>query len=234
MYWDSTYLVIIPAIIFALIAQMNVKSTFEKYSKINNARGLTGMDAARKILDENGLYNVAVEHVSGNLSDHFDPRANVVRLSDSVYSSTSVAAIGVAAHEVGHAIQYAKSYMPIKIRNAVIPLTQIGSKLSLPLVLIGLLLGSYQGSSEIAHAFITIGILLFTTVVFFQAITLPVEFNASRRALITLQDHYILEGDEIEKSRKVLTAAALTYVAALFSSLMSLLRLILLSNRRRR
>lgn len=226
LFYDSTYLIIIPAIIFALIAQINVKSTFEKYSKIKNGRGFTGRDVARQILDNNGLYNVRIEHVSGKLSDHYDPRTNVVRLSDSVYNSSSVAAIGVAAHEVGHAIQHSQGYTPIKIRSAIIPVTQIGSNLAMPLVILGLILS--------IQSFITFGILLFTTVVFFQAVTLPVEFNASRRALATLKDSFILEGEELAQSKKVLTAAALTYVAALFSSIMSLLRLILLSNRRKR
>lgn len=201
-------------------------STFQKYSKVRNARGFTGRDVARQILDNNGLYNVRIEQVSGNLSDHYDPRNNVVRLSDSVYNSSSVAAIGVAAHEVGHAIQHSQGYTPIKIRSAIIPVSQIGSSLAVPLVILGLILS--------IQPFITFGILLFTTVVFFQAITLPVEFNASRRALATLRDNFILDGEELSQSKKVLTAAALTYVAALFSSLMSLLRLILLSGRRKR
>lgn len=226
LFYDPTYIIIIPAIIFSLIAQINVKSTFEKYSKVRNARGFTGKDVARQILDNNGLYNVRIEHVSGKLSDHYDPRTNVVRLSDSVYNSSSVAAIGVAAHEVGHAIQHSQGYTPIKIRSAIIPATQIGSNLAMPLVILGLILS--------IQPFITFGILLFTTVVFFQAVTLPVEFNASRRALATLKDSFILEGEELAQSKKVLTAAALTYVAALFSSIMSLLRLILLSNRRKR
>lgn len=225
-FYDPTYIIIIPAIIFALIAQMNVTSTFQKYSKVRNARGFTGRDVARQILDNNGLYNVRIEQVSGNLSDHYDPRNNVVRLSDSVYNSSSVAAIGVAAHEVGHAIQHSQGYTPIKIRSAIIPVSQIGSSLAVPLVILGLILS--------IQPFITFGILLFTTVVFFQAITLPVEFNASRRALATLRDNFILDGEELSQSKKVLTAAALTYVAALFSSLMSLLRLILLSGRRKR
>lgn len=225
-FYDPTYIIVIPAIIFALIAQINVTSTFQKYSKVRNARGFTGRDVARQILDNNGLYNVRIEQVSGNLSDHYDPRNNVVRLSDSVYNSSSVAAIGVAAHEVGHAIQHSQGYTPIKIRSAIIPVSQIGSSLAVPLVILGLILS--------IQPFITFGILLFTTVVFFQAITLPVEFNASRRALATLRDNFILDGEELSQSKKVLTAAALTYVAALFSSLMSLLRLILLSGRRKR
>jgi Zn-dependent membrane protease YugP len=222
-YFDPTMLIVIPAIIFALWAQMNVSSTFKKYSKVNNSRGFTGKDVARKILDNNGLYDVPVEHVSGNLSDHFDPKANVVRLSDTVYDSTSVAAIGVAAHEVGHAIQHATGYAPIKFRMAIVPMTQIGSVAAFPLVIIGILLGS--GGMFLVN----LGIILYTIVVAFQAITLPVEFNASGRALRTLESEYILEDDELRKSKRVLTAAALTYVAAMATALLTLVRLILIS-----
>lgn len=227
MFYDPTYLLVLPAIIFALIAQIMVKSTFSKYSSENNQHGYTAKEVARKILDENGLYNVSIEYVSGNLTDHYDPTANVIRLSDSVYNSTSVAAIGVAAHEVGHAIQHAQGYAPIKIRQAIIPITQIGSSLALPLVFIGMIIGALQW-------LIPIGIFLYTGVVLFQAITLPVEFNASGRALKTLDENVILYKSEVKMAKKVLTAAAMTYVAAMFSSLMSLLRLILISNRNRR
>ncbi len=227
MFYDPTYLLVLPAIIFALIAQIMVKSTFSKYSSENNQHGYTAKEVARKILDENGLYNVSIEYVSGNLTDHYDPSANVIRLSDSVYNSTSVAAIGVAAHEVGHAIQHAQGYAPIKIRQAIIPITQIGSSLALPLVFIGMLIGALQW-------LIPIGIFLYTGVVLFQAVTLPVEFNASGRALKTLDENVILYKSEVKMAKKVLTAAAMTYVAAMFSSVMSLLRLILISNRNRR
>ncbi|MEZ3455479.1 MAG: zinc metallopeptidase [Oscillospiraceae bacterium] len=227
MFYDPTYLLVLPAIIFALIAQIMVKSTFSKYSSENNQHGYTAKEVARKILDENGLYNVSIEYVSGNLTDHYDPSANVIRLSDSVYNSTSVAAIGVASHEVGHAIQHAQGYAPIKIRQAIIPITQIGSSLALPLVFIGMLIGALQW-------LIPIGIFLYTGVVLFQAVTLPVEFNASGRALKTLDENVILYKSEVKMAKKVLTAAAMTYVAAMFSSLMSLLRLILISNRNRR
>ncbi|MDE6764404.1 MAG: zinc metallopeptidase [Oscillospiraceae bacterium] len=227
MYFDSTYLIVLPAIIFALIAQIMVKTTFSKYSSENNQHGYTAKEVARKILDENGLYNVSIEYISGNLTDHFDPSSNVIRLSDSVYNSTSVAAIGVAAHEVGHAIQHAKGYTPIKIRQAIIPITQIGSNLAVPLVLIGVLFGAFQW-------LIPVGIFLYAGVVLFQAVTLPVEFNASSRALKTLDENVILYKNEVRMAKKVLTAAAMTYVAAMFSSLMSLLRLIMLSNRGRR
>lgn len=227
MYFDSTYLIVLPAIIFALIAQLMVKSTFSKYSNESNQHGYTAKEVARKILDENGLYNVSIEYISGNLTDHYDPSANVIRLSDSVYNSTSVAAIGVAAHEVGHAIQHAQGYSPIKIRQAIIPITQIGSRLAVPLVLLGMLISAFQW-------LIPVGIFLYAGVVLFQAVTLPVEFNASGRALKTLDENVILYKDEVRMAKKVLTAAAMTYVAAMFSSLMSLLRLILLSNRGRR
>lgn len=227
MYFDSTYLIVLPAIIFALIAQIMVKTTFSKYSSESNEHGYTAKEVARKILDENGLYNVSIEYISGNLTDHYDKSANVIRLSDSVYNSTSVAAIGVAAHEVGHAIQHAQGYTPIKIRQAIIPITQIGSSLAVPLVLVGMLFSAFQW-------LIPVGIFLYAGVVLFQAVTLPVEFNASGRALKTLDENVILYKDEVRMAKKVLTAAAMTYVAAMFSSLMSLLRLILLSNRGRR
>ena len=227
LYFDSTYLIVLPAIIFALIAQIMVKSTFNKYSKEKNVQGYTARDVARQILDENGLYNIQIEHISGNLTDHYDPSANVIRLSDTVYNSTSVAAIGVAAHEVGHAIQHAQGYSPIKIRQAIIPITRIGSNLAVPLVLIGMVFSAFQW-------LVPVGIFLYNGVVLFQAVTLPVEFNASSRALRTLDEREILRNDEVKMAKKVLTAAAMTYVAAMFSSLMSLLRLILISNRGRR
>lgn len=223
-YWDPTYWIVLPAAIFALIAQLMVKSTFSKYSSEGNEHGYTAREVARKILDENGLYNVQIEYVQGNLTDHYDPSANVIRLSDSVYNSTSVAAIGVAAHEVGHAIQHAQGYAPIKIRQAIIPITQIGSNLAIPLVLAGMLFSALDW-------LIPVGIFLYTGVVLFQAVTLPVEFNASSRALRTLDENVILYKDEIRMAKKVLTAAAMTYVAAMFSALMSLLRLILIANR---
>lgn len=227
-FYDYYWLVIIPVIV-AMIASANVKSTYNKYEKIRNSRGLTGAMAARQILDANGLQNIRIEHISGNLSDHFDPRSNVVRLSDSTYDSPSVAAVGVAAHEVGHAIQHARDYSPMKLRSAIIPVTNIGSTLSYPLVLIGLVFHSYLGDM-----LINLGIILFLAVVVFQFATLFVEFNASARAMETLESHHILEGDELKSSKKVLTAAALTYVAALFTALMNLLRLLMIANRRNR
>ncbi len=228
MLYDPTYILVIPAIIFALVAQCMVKSTFSKYSQIRNRRGVTAAEVARKILDENGLYDVRIERVSGELTDHYDPRTNVVRLSDSVYNSTSVAAVGVAAHETGHAIQHSVGYAPIKIRNAILPVAQIGSQAAMPLVLIGLIFSRSLGF------LIDVGIIVYVAVVLFQLVTLPVEFNASGRALHILEGSYILENDENKMAKKVLTAAAMTYVAALFSALTTLLRLVLISNNRRR
>ena len=224
MYWDSTIIILIPAIIFSIAAQIMVKSAFSEYSKVRNSRGLTGADAAREILDRNGLTNVRIEHISGSLTDHYDPKANVIRLSDDVYGSATVAAVGVAAHEAGHAVQYAEGYYPIKIRNAIIPVTRFGSSLSTPLVILGLVLSW--------DFLITAGILLFCAVVLFQAITLPVEFNASGRALKTLRSSHFLEDDEMKGARSVLTA--MTYVAAMLSALLSLVRLLVISGRRRR
>lgn len=226
MYFDPTYLLVIPAIIFALIAQIKVKTTFNRYSSEHNQHGYTAKEVARQILDDNGLQNISIEYISGELTDHYDLSANVIRLSESVYSSTSVAAIGVAAHEVGHAIQHAKGYAPIKVRQAIIPITRIGSSLAVPLVLVGMLFAALDW-------LIPVGIFLYTGVVFFQAVTLPVEFNASNRALKTLDENLILYKDEVKMAKKVLSAAAMTYVAAMFSSLMSLLRLIVIVNNSR-
>ena len=225
-YFDYYYILfVIPPLIFAAWAQFKVKSTFHKYAGYHSGQGYTAVMIARQILDQNGLFHVKIEMTSGNLTDHFDPRANVIRLSESVYHSTSVDSIGVAAHEVGHAIQYSKGYLPIKIRNAVIPLTNIGSTLAFPLAILGVIF-SFE-------PLITIGIWLFIAVVFFQFITLPVEFNASRRALNTLKNDQILIGEEYTGAKKVLTAAALTYVGALLVAVGNLLRLLALTGRRR-
>lgn len=223
MYWDQTIIILIPALIFSLIAQLMVKGAFSKYSGVRNGRGYTGADAARAILDRNGLSYIRIEHINGELTDHYDPGANVIRLSDSVYNNDSVAAVGVAAHEAGHAVQYAEGYGPIKVRSAIIPITQFGSNLSTPLVILGIIFSS--------NVLITAGILLFCTVVLFQAITLPVEFNASGRALKVLREEHFLDDDEMKGAKSVLTAAALTYVAAMFSALASLARLLLIRNR---
>lgn len=225
-FYDPTWIILLPAIILCMWAQTNVNSTFKKYSNVHNVSGYTGADVARRILDMNGLYHVNVERVSGNLTDHFDPRANVVRLSDATYSSTSVGAIGVAAHEVGHAVQHATGYSPIKLRNAIVPAVNICNFLSMPIILIGLLMGYNR-------TLVDLGIILFSATVLFQLITLPVEFNASNRAIATLENQNILIGEEIMGAKKVLKAAALTYVAAAVSSILSLLRLILIFGGRR-
>lgn len=226
--FDMYYLILVmPALIFAMWAQFNVTSTFKKYSKVPSERGMTGRDAARLILDRNGLTNVQVVETRGNLTDHYDPKANVIRLSETTYNVQSAAAVGVAAHEAGHAVQYAEGYSPIKLRQAIIPVSRIGSSLAIPLVLLGIIF-SYM---PIAYA----GIILFGAAVLFQLVTLPVEFNASRRALATIDETGVLSGDGLHAASRVLRAAALTYVAALFVSLANMLRLLaLVSNRRDR
>lgn len=224
-YYDPTYILVIIAFILSAFASFGVNATFSKYKKIHNMRGITGADAARRILDLNGLQNVSIERVSGNLTDHFDPKANVVRLSDATYSDTSVGAIGVAAHECGHAIQYAKDYAPIKIRNSIVPVVNIGNYLSMPLFFIGLIMGL----TELA----LIGAALFGLVLIFQIITLPVEFNASRRAIAILDSTGMLGEEELKGSKKVLKAAAMTYVAAVAATALQLLRLLMIVNRRR-
>ena len=230
--YDWTYLVLVlPFVILSLIASHNVNSTFDKYSKIRSQRGLTGAQAAARVLQANGVANVRIERISGQLTDHFDPRTNVIRLSDNVYDSNSVAAIGVACHEAGHAVQYAVNYGPIRLRAAIIPITNIGSKLAMPLILIGLLLEFF---AEISNIFVVLGVICFSLSVIFQIVTLPVEFNASRRAINAISDSYILTDDELRGAKKTLTAAAMTYVAATAVALMQLLRLIMIFGRRRR
>ena len=224
MYFDATYLILIPAILFSLWAQSQVKNTYARYSKA--FAGLTGEEAARMVLEMNGVTGVTIEPVAGELTDHFDPKTNTIRLSRGVYDVTSVAAVGVAAHEAGHAVQYAVGYSPIKIRTAIIPVTQIGSYLSWPLLLIGILLGS----DTLAMA----GVLLFCAVVAFQLVTLPVEFNASNRALEALGASGYLKEEQLDGAGKVLRAAAMTYVAALAQAVSQLLRLRLIANRNRR
>ncbi|MBQ8495375.1 MAG: zinc metallopeptidase [Clostridia bacterium] len=232
MFFDWTYVVyVLPAVIFAMWASAHVNSTYNKYKNQLSARGITGAQAARMVLDANGLYHVRIEQVAGELSDHFDPRTNVVRLSQGVYDNTSTAAIGIACHEVGHAIQHATGYVPVKIRTAIVPITNLGSKLSMPLILIGLVLGAF---SEWMFMLVYAGIACFALSTVFQLVTLPTEFNASRRAMDSIQTYNILSDDELRGTRKVLTAAAMTYVAALAVSIMQLLRLLLLAGRRRR
>ena len=230
LFWgDWTVLVLIPAMIFAFWAQINVQTTFSRFKQVRNRRGLTAADVARRILDANGLNYVQIQRVSGELTDHYDPRAQVVRLSDSVYDSTSVAAIGVAAHEVGHACQPAEDYVPLRIRSASIPMTRSGSMLAMPVVILGLLFAQLSlYGNMVGDVFMMLGILLFSLSTLFQLVTLPTEFNASARALKTLESYGILDGDELVGARSTLRAAALTYVAALASSLASLLRLLLI------
>lgn len=219
--FDIYYLVLIlPAMLLGLWAQARVNSTFNRYSHVRCRQGYTGSQIARRILDANGLTDVRIEGIRGNLTDHYDPTARVVRLSDSVYDSPSIAAIGVAAHETGHALQYAKGYAPIQIRSAILPATRIGSTLAPYLVIAGLIFSFYP----LAYA----GIALFTLAVLFQLVTLPVEFNASARALRALEGNGMMTQEELDGAKRVLTAAAMTYVAALFVSLMSLLRLVLI------
>ena len=225
-YFDWTYLVlIVPCLILSLLASSSVNSTFRRYSQIQNRRRLTGADAAQRVLSANGVSGVRIERVGGNLTDHYDPRSNVIRLSDSVYDSTSVAAIGVACHEAGHAVQYAQSYAPIKLRAAVIPITNFGSKIAMPLILLGILFSSF---ADYSYALVYLGIACFGFSLVFQLITLPVEFNASRRALQTIENSQLLTEEEQRGAKKTLTAAAMTYVAATAVSLAQLLRLIVL------
>ncbi len=229
MYIDWIYIVLVlPAILFALWASARVNSTFAKYSKQRVRCNMTGAEAARLILDANGLSDVRIESISGNLTDHYDPRTKVVRLSEGVYSAPTTAAIGVAAHECGHAVQHAQGYAPLRIRNAIVPITNIGSQLAMPLILIGILF-SYAGSMFTTIAYI--GVACFSLSALFQLITLPTEFNASHRAIAALESDGSLSADEIEGSKRVLTAAALTYVAALAVAITQLLRLLLLVRR---
>ena len=227
MYYglDWTYLLVLVGFVFALIAQFGVKSTFNHYNDVRSARNITGAQAARMILDANGLQNVQIVHIAGELSDNFNPQTNIVSLSDSTYNSTSIAAIGVAAHECGHAVQHQTGYAPIKVRNGIVPFVNVCNRLSLPLFIVGLIIGF----TPLAM----IGAILFGAVVLFQLVTLPTETNASARAMRTLDSMGILESDELKGARKVLTAAAMTYVAALVSTALQFLRLLLIATRRR-
>ncbi|MCR4600677.1 MAG: zinc metallopeptidase [Clostridia bacterium] len=223
---DMTYIVMVmPFVLLAMLASARVNSIFEKYSHQKSQRRITGAEAARRVLDANGLQHVRIEHIPGSLTDHFDPTEDVVRLSDSVYGDTSTAAIGVACHEVGHAIQHSVGYLPVRVRMAIIPATNIGSKLSIPLIILGLLLAS---ASPQLLMLAYIGVALFGLSALFQLVTLPCEFNASHRALQSLEQFGILTDEELRGSRKVLWAAAMTYVAALAVTLMQLLRFVLL------
>ncbi len=224
--FDRTYLLVLVAAIFSMWASARVNSTYSKYAKVRSMQGLTGAEAAQKILYYAGLSNIRVEHVSGNLTDHYDPKSKVLRLSDSTYSSASVAAIGVAAHECGHAIQDAEGYSPMRLRSTLVPAANLGSRLGIPIILLGVLLGSN-------YALVQVGIWVFSLAVLFQLVTLPVEFNASGRAMRILDDRGILGQEELGMCKKVLSAAAMTYVAAAAASIIQLLRLVLLFGRRR-
>lgn len=226
-YFDWTYLLVLVGAVLSLIASARVQSTFNKYAKVRSMTGMTGAQAAERILHYNGIYDVQIQRVSGNLTDHYNPSKKVLSLSDSTYASASVAAVGVAAHECGHAIQHDVGYGPLKLRSSLVPAANIGSKLGIPLILLGVFL-SYNS------VLIQIGIWVFALAVLFQVVTLPVEFNASSRAVEALDSMGILVGEEVSQCRKVLSAAALTYVAAAASAILQLLRLIILFGNRRR
>ena len=226
-YYDPYYwIILVPAMLIALLAQINVSSTFNRYSRLASRRGLTGAQAAEAVLRAYGVYDVRIERVAGRLSDHYDPRSNVIRLSDAVYGSSSVASLGVAAHEAGHAVQYAQGYGPIRLRTAIIPICNIGSQLSILLIVLGLIF--------YFPALFGVGVILFAVAVVGQVVTLPVEFNASSRAMASLRDTGLLDEQELRGARKVLTAAAMTYVAALLVSIAQLLRFLLAFGGRRR
>ena len=229
MYFDPTYFLVLIGVVLSLLASGRVKSTFAKYSQMRNSRGLTGAQAAEQVLHTAGIYDVRIEHVGGNLTDHYDPRTKVLRLSDSVYGQTSVAAVGVAAHECGHAIQHAQGYAPLKLRSTLVPIANFGSKLAWPLIIFGLFI-----SGESSTILINAGIIAFLGAVVFQLVTLPVEFNASNRAIRMIADSGMMYGEEIKGAKKVLSAAALTYVASAATAILQLLRILILTGGRRR
>lgn len=228
-YWDPTYILVVIGAVICMIASARVKGTFNKYSQLRSMSGMNGAQVAQRVLQAAGIYDVQVRHVSGSLTDHYDPRTKTVNLSDPVYNATSVAALGVAAHECGHAIQHAKSYAPLSIRSALVPIANFGSMLAWPVILIGLFFNTRSSG-----LIIDIGILLFSAAVLFQLVTLPVEFDASRRALVMLRTQGILSDDELRYTRRVLKSAALTYVASAAAAILQLLRIILITNGRRR
>ena len=225
MYLDWTILLIIPAMILAAAASAKVKRTFREYASVGNARQLTGAQAARTLLDRNGLTNIRVEAISGELTDHYDPQAGVIRLSAPVYGHASISAVGVACHEAGHAIQHANNYAPLRLRNAIIPVTNFGSRLAIPLVIVGIILAQF---SEKFLMVAVLGVLAFCLCVIFQLLTLPTEFDASRRALRCIEEYGLLTDDERVGAKKVLTAAAMTYVASLAVAVSQLLRLLII------
>ncbi|MDF2685529.1 MAG: peptidase [Clostridia bacterium] len=226
-YMDYWYLIlVVPAIIFSLIAQARVNSTYNKYSRVASKRKITGREIAESILHNNNIYDVRIEHINGRLNDHYNPKEKVIRLSDEVYNGNSVAALGIAAHEAGHTVQHYNEYFPIQLRNVILPVANIGSTLSMPMILIGFIFNfSFM---------IDLGIIFFGTAVLFQFVTLPVEFNASSRAMKSLENSYVLDEDELGQTKKVLSAAAMTYIAALAVSLAQFLRLLIISGGRRR
>ena len=226
-FYDATYILVLIGALLSMWASARVNSTYKKYAQVRSASGLTGAEAARRILNGAGIYDVRIEHISGNLTDHYDPRGKVLRLSDTVYGSPSVAAIGVAAHECGHAIQHDQGYAPLQIRSAIVPVANIGTKAAFPIILLGLFFGS-------SYTLIQVGLLCFACGTLFQLITLPVEFNASARAVDILGNTHMLSDTELGSTKKVLSAAAMTYVAAAAASTLSLLRLVLLFGGRRR
>ena len=228
-YWDPTYILVVIGAVICMIASAKVKGTFNKYSQLRSMSGMNGAQVAQRVLQAAGIYDVQVRHVSGSLTDHYDPRTKTVNLSDPVYNATSVAALGVAAHECGHAIQHAKSYAPLSIRSALVPIANFGSMLAWPVILIGLFFNTRSSG-----LIIDIGILLFSAAVLFQLVTLPVEFDASRRALVMLRTQGILADDELKCTRRVLKSAALTYVASAAAAILQLLRITLITNGRRR
>lgn len=228
MFYDPTYILVMIGVVICLLASAKMNSTFSKYSRVRSHSGMTGKEAAEALLHREGIYDVRVEYVAGNLTDHYDPRSKVLRLSDATYQQTSVAAIGVAAHECGHAIQHARGYAPLSIRSVLVPVANFGSSIAWPLIIIGLIM-----NSQTSQLFLNLGVIAFSMAVSFQIVTLPVEFNASRRALKILGNTGMLYPDEVRETRKVLTAAALTYVAGAASAILQLLRLIMISNSRR-
>lgn len=227
-YFDSTYFLIIIGAVLCLLASTRVRSTYARYQRVRSASGLTGCEAAQRILHYSGIYDVRIEHVSGSLTDHYDPRSRVLRLSDSTYGSCSVAAVGVAAHECGHALQHARGYAPLSFRSALVPIANFGSTIAWPLIILGFLF-----NNQSSQLLINIGIMAFSLAVLFQIVTLPVEFNASGRALKILGETGMLQTEELSMTRKVLSAAALTYVASAAAAILQLLRLVLLTNNRR-
>ena len=226
-YFDPTYVLVLIGALISMLASAKVNSTYAKYNKVRSLSGMTGADAAARILNQAGLYGIRIEHIAGNLTDHYDPRDKVLRLSDTVYGSPSIAAIGVAAHECGHAIQDQEEYFPLRFRNTLVPVANIGTKAAIPIIILGVLLSASQ-------TLINVGVMLFSLGVLFQLVTLPVEFNASNRAIRILEGTGMLRGEEVKGARKVLGAAAMTYVAAAAASILSLLRLMLLFGGRRR